>query len=1090
MLTLNLFGGFQLSYDGQPVEGLGGDKGRALLAYLALVDDRPHERYALAALLWPEIPDSEARNRLRVTLSRLRSGLTEVEGAVGAEIVLADRDHVRLNPEIELVADARLFSDLLYQCERHGHRSVAACSACRDRLEQAVALYKGDFLKHFSLSDSITFEEWMSLNQERYQLDVLRSLEVLADYHLRRGDNSQAASYARRQLDLEPWRETAHRQLIHALALGGQRGAAMAQYQSCQRIMEEEFGASPSSTTTALYERIQRAELGTGHLGPGHNLPAPTTPLVGRQEEMKQVLERIDDPSARLVTLSGPGGVGKSRLAVELAWEELGNYVHGVWWVSYATLPEGDDADTNPVVSTLASALAVDFSTQEDLDLQVRRYLRERNILLVFDNFENLVESHAQWVAQLLREALNLTILVTSRRRLNLPSEWVLSLSGLPALPESVVFEEGEELPPAVQLFYERAAMAGRQLPRDKASLGLVAKICLLLQGLPLGVELAAAWAPLMSLEDVARAIEGDLDFLTGERPELTVRHRSLRAVFNSSWERLSTSEKRALAGLGIFKGKFERAAAEEIVGIGREEISALEQRSLLQVAGDARLSLHARLRGYAREQINTQPDLDDLLARHARYFLGRLAEYREILFRKNPLAVLETIRANWDEIRSAWFWALEASEISLLAPCVTPLARFERLSGWSMDVMRLMGDTIDTLAQYGDNAEEDAICLRIELLLAQVELTRHRGEFAKSLSLCQQALDLGTRNQAVGVSHWAACQVAELYTELGDLNTAAERLDRLDAEPDLTKGIQARLLFAWGILDVKRGDYNQANQRLEDALAFYQGVEDALMELSISNWLSGVKFFRGLYVEALRLSQNHLDLARSLGDRFTEADALRNLGLLYLELGDLRRSRPYLDSALALSLEIRDTQEQAENLLLLGRYWQWQGDLGNAHHYLDRASLAFAGMGLRFNEMEAELTLGEVYLQAGHNQVASDRLNAALEYFDENPGNNQVSRARAGLAQLALAGGETDQALDYVRTLMPELDRLALPLNVHLVCIRTLVAHNDGRAAELLERTQSLLQSRSEHIEDANLRRSYLEVIPAHSEIMTLVLP
>jgi len=1092
MLTLNLFGGFQLRFDDQLVDNLGGDKGRALLAYLGLEDERPHERQALAALLWPEITDSEARNRLRVTLSRLRSGLSDLVEQIGGELLLTDRDNVQINPEVGLIVDARTFSRLLKECERHEHRSMVACYTCRSRLEEAILLYNGDFLQHFALLDAISFDEWMSLNKERFQLDVIRAMEVLADYHLRRGESLLAVKYARLQLAHEPWRESAYRQLIYALALGGQRGEAMAQYQICQQILESEFGASPSPATTALYERIQRAELGTGHLGPAHNLPVPSTPLVGRQAEMEQVLERLSDPDARIVTISGPGGVGKSRLAIEIAWETLGTYVHGVWWISLtesSSIEEPGGSSENPLVSAIATALDVDFSTYEELDLQVRRYLRDRNILLILDNFEHLVGKSSQWIAQLLREAHQLVIMVTTRQRLNLHNEWILSLNGLQALPENINWTEDQALPPAVELFYERALMVNRQLSLEKDTLDLVVKICVLLDGLPLGVELAAAWTPLMSLSEIASSIEGDLDFLSSERSEISTRHRSLRAVFNSSWERLSPDVKRAFAGLSIFKGQFERAAAEQIVEIGREEFSALEQRSLLQVAPDGRLSLHARLRGYAAEKINSLPNLDDLRMRHSQYYLGCLAGFRESLYHRNPYPILEAIRADWEEYRAAWIWALEASVVSLLSSCVRPLARFERLSGWSLDVMRLMENSIDVLSRYGERASKQAIRLQAELVLAQVELTRHRGEFLKSLRYCQESLRLGQSIGEPAVTHWAICQIAELNTELGNLDEAAVHLTRLDSEPELGSGVRARLSFGWGVLAVKHGDLHKADAFLQDALAYYRGVEDALMELSVTKWSFAVQFLSGRFEESLRLAQSHLELARALGDRFTEVDALKNLGLVFLELGDLRQSRPLFDSALALSLEIRHTQAQAETLMLHGRFWQYQGDLGNAYHYLDHASLTFAGLGLRFNEMEAELALGEVYLQAGHSQVAADRLSAALEYFKTNRGRDQINRARAGLALLAAAEGQVDEALKQVDALLPELNRSAMQLYVHLSIIQTLIAIGDSRSVEILERTRSLLQARSEKIQDPIIRRSYLENVPAHREIMALEL-
>jgi len=289
MLTLRLFGGFQLVYDGEMVENPGGDAGRALLAYLAVESDRPHSRQELATLIWPETTDKESRNRLRVTLSRLRSALEAIEQLQGAEVLQVDREQVQINPDAKFQVDVRVFADLLFESERHAHRSVAACYVCRGRLEEAISLYQGGFLQGVSLSDSAPFDEWSSLNKERYQRLVIEALEVLVDYHLQRGDFSLAMGYARQQLNFEPWRENAHRQLMNALALSGDRATALAQFQICQQMMLEQFNAEVSPETITLYERINRSELADGRMKRTHNLPAPATPLVGRQEEMSQI---------------------------------------------------------------------------------------------------------------------------------------------------------------------------------------------------------------------------------------------------------------------------------------------------------------------------------------------------------------------------------------------------------------------------------------------------------------------------------------------------------------------------------------------------------------------------------------------------------------------------------------------------------------------------------------------------------------------------------------------------------------------------------------------------------------------------------
>ena len=362
--------------DGRPVAGFRSVAERALLVYLAVEGGRPHDRAALAGLLWPDAPAEVARHNLSQTVLGLRTALGDRDAGDPADpggrppLLLATRQTLRWNPAADAEVDVGTLLAHLDAVAAHPHpgpAGVAGCAACLARLRAAADAYRGPFLDAFAGPPSELFEEWAALKREGLRRRVAGALEALAEAHLARGEPAAAAGYARRELALEPLAEEAHRRLMRALAAGGDRGAALAHYEACRRLLAAELGAEPSPETAALAERLRAGPVGDaparptpaaddagvppapaprrhararragllGRLGrrsgppaepsplalvpraPGHNLPAPLTGLVGRERELAAVAGRLAE--TRLLTLTGPGGGGKTRLALAVA---------------------------------------------------------------------------------------------------------------------------------------------------------------------------------------------------------------------------------------------------------------------------------------------------------------------------------------------------------------------------------------------------------------------------------------------------------------------------------------------------------------------------------------------------------------------------------------------------------------------------------------------------------------------------------------------------------------------------------------------------------------------------------------------------
>ena len=384
-LSISLLGAFRVTRDGEPITDFEADSARALLAYLAMHAGTAFPRTALAALLWPDQPEADALHALRQALNRLRRAIGDQEA--DPPFLTITRTTVQFNPGSRYWLDVAAFSDLISACKHHPHRRLEACRPCRRRLAQAADLYRGDLLAGF-FWNSTPFEEWLLLERESLHRQAIDALYHLAACHEQREEWDAVLHYARKQIELEPWREEAHRQLMRALALSGQRSAALAQYQTCRRILAAELGVAPTAATEALCAQIE-AETLAPHPQPPHNLPTQLTPFIGREAELEQIAERLNHPDCRLVTLVGLGGVGKTRLALQIARECQNTFPHGVCFVP---LTATHSADT--LATALAQRLGIHTHSGERLTPQLVNYLKGKDLLLVLDNLEHLTSGN------------------------------------------------------------------------------------------------------------------------------------------------------------------------------------------------------------------------------------------------------------------------------------------------------------------------------------------------------------------------------------------------------------------------------------------------------------------------------------------------------------------------------------------------------------------------------------------------------------------------------------------------------------------------------------------------------------------------
>ncbi len=595
-ITLRLLGSFQVVRDGAPITRFGGNKVRALLAYLATEAARPPARASLAALLWPDLPDELALRNLSQSLIRLHAAL----GHDGALLRVTRQDLQWQGA----ASDASTFARL-------------ARSAEPADLARAAELYGGEFLKGFSLPGCEAFEEWLLLMREQLHQLALTTLATLAAASEDAGDYAALCRYARQQIALEPWHEEAQRQLIRGLALAGDRGTALAQYERCREVLANELGVEPDVATRALYERIRAEEFTPATrdvAAPRHNLPALLSPFVGREVELAAIAALQRQPDVRLLTLVGAGGMGKTRLALEAARASLDTYADGVFFVGMASLAAASELPS-------AIALALDLALHGgDPATALLRFLRTKHLLLVLDNFEHLPDS-AELVVALLQDAARVQIIATSRARLNVRGEQIYVVQGLEYAAEATPAAAASSA--AVRLFAQSARRAQSTFQVSEANLEALLRICRLVHGMPLGIELAAAWVEMLPLETIAAEIERSADFLAAEWSDAPERQRSMRAVFDWSWRLLSEDERQVLCRLAVFRGPFTREAAEAVAGARLRPLSSLIHKSLLRwsewsTTSAGRYALHELLRQFAAQQLEASGERVALEARHS----------------------------------------------------------------------------------------------------------------------------------------------------------------------------------------------------------------------------------------------------------------------------------------------------------------------------------------------------------------------------------------------------------------------------------------------------------------------------------------
>jgi len=1062
----------------------------ALLAYL-LTEPGPHPREQLAVYFWPDSTPRQAQQNLRQVLYRLRKLLDT--GEEGRTYVTTDRQMVHFDADDDVWIDVSVFENLLGEVREHAHRRAAVCLPCIARLEKAARLYRGAFVEGLGNVGSIDFEQWLLLWREALQQRAVWAFHVLAEHHLAHGRVLRARTFVRRLLHLDPWNEAAerlHLQVIHKLE---GRNAALQEYRRFAEALSAELGVMPEDETRTLAERLEGAD--SGDWRPIGVLPAPVTPFFGREEERRQLLTYLAQREQRLITLVGAGGGGKTRLALEVAQAQQPDWRDGVWFVPLARV---DTAQRLPdvIVDTLLPA----SRDPRPLSARLFDFLRQRELLLLLDNFEHLVPEGTTLVRDLLRHAPHIKVLVTSQAPLGVPEEWVIHLAGLDLPPAERGLPAAElRRYSAVRLFLHHTRRVAPDWAPEGKDWSHILRLCRQVDGLPLGIELAAAWLRSLSLGQMVAAGDADLDFFHGGASDDATGHHSLRATFARAYTLLSEQARRLFRQLAVFRGGFDLQAAGEISGASVTELAQLVDRSLLQAVGPERWDWHPLLHRYAVELLEARPrEAQEIRERHAVYYRAFIQAREERLWGEGVQEALSEVDVEIENVEAAWKWALDRRDVPALVQSLDVLALYyylkglfshaeevfataaRRLSSAESDeghralVARLWAAEAEFLTRQGHSGvaierSKDAVAwaeaahdryaeLRASLALGHAlrQQEEHQAAFSplqRALTLTQVLLDEGasskTRLRAI------RCLRAESHRILASLLWKAshyvEAQEHLRQAEELDRRIGDLMGAGWthnnlGLVLENMGHYDQAIGHYRQALTLFRRTHDLRGESFALGNLGYLHSRVGRYEEARKFYRRDLRICEDMGDRRGRCWTLDNLSLMATREGRYADAHQYARQALQIAQEIQNPALEAHIWTQMGRALAGVGQLAEA---------------------------GEAYRKAACRQRELGSLPLALE-------------AQAGQVWVALAQNDVRGALTQAEEILAYLEDEALDrtddqLGIYLICYRALQANADPRAAPFLQRACRLLETQAACINDITLRRSFLESVPSH---------
>lgn len=859
IMQLQTLGGLHLSSS-----GFSRSKPLLLLCYLAIEGSQP--RRLLADLFF--FGSKNPRDALSTSYRRLKK--------INENLVTTDADHLKTSIHCDT-------NELLKELDAKNY-------------QEALAMYRGSFLTGLDLYLGEELEEWVFVTREYIATRVRQAQFSLSETQLSKGQISKAAKLAENALGLDGAAELEPDDYARAYRIlsftKNPKAAAL-------KTEAEAFGIalSDNDPINASAEAVRVP----------NNVLLPSRSFVGRDPERLEIAHLLAEPHVRLLTLHGPGGVGKSSLATQAALEQIqeARFKDGVFFVALDTLTKG-----NQIPLAIASAFGIHLDGKTEPSEQLETHLRNLHVLVVLDNYEHLID-HAMFVSELIEASSSLKIIVTSRERLNLAEEHVLPLKGL-SLPANDSNIESAMYSDALLLLVERAKKTKLDFELTPDLFPQAVKLCKLLEGLPLGIELAMSWLKLMPLTDILAELEKNLDFLESPARNAIKRHQSIRAVFENSWALLSAKEQLVLRKLAVFKGGFRREAASSIANATLATLAGLVDKSLIRVSPSGRYSMHALLYQFSHEKLSEvttfQEEIQHLHLVYYRTFIQKAS----VQLRSAEQALwLSRIEEEYDNLSNILAFGLQHDAQAGL-DVATSLGSFWEMRGRFIEGRHWLKQYLAHTEQLPSQTPVHAKALNNAAWLAFLQ-----ADYDEAVLLDKKSLAISeSLNDKQGIAN-ALTGLGVYLSDQGDHASAQEYFENclaINQELKDQKGI-ASLMNNLGIVHSHLANYEMAEDYHKQSLLIRKQLGDERGVGFTLNNLGLLAYIQADFQSAKTYFSEGLELKQSLEDRHGIAAALDNLGAIEAELGRYEKARSHFSEAMKLMFEMGDKRGVAHCL-------------------------------------------------------------------------------------------------------------------------------------------------------------------------------
>lgn len=998
VIQAKFLGDFEIRVSGQVISGLSTLKSKALLAYLLMEGQKPQPRSVLAATFWPDVPEQTALHNLRQALVLINKAFVSFN--MGGELFESSRDSITLHPQVALSVDALDFTAQMEELFKYMDGPPERGYPIQ-RLNRVLRLFRGEFLPFFSLPDADPFEDWLAMRRESITRLALQGFAWQLQYHENRGEWNAAYGLTQNLIKLAPWDEQAHYRAIRCLLELSQSSAAASHYQNAVHYFQKELDVEPGSSLDAAKHLIDDFQAGkrpqTAKPFPTPDLPHFATPFIGRSREIEVLESWMADPHCNLITLTGPGGSGKTCLAVQMAEQQNSLFKDGVHFASLANCQTRQQ-----IAASVFRSLGMLFERGNDAFEELLEWSLNRKALLVLDNVDNTSEA-ADFAARLSGHAPQLILLFTAYSRLNLIGEKVFALEGLPL--QKGPLEDGPA--EAVQLYLSH--LQAESLPEfhSPSFLADVNQICDLVDGMPLAIALAAGQTRCMPANELLAEIRRNLDVLRSQSANYPERHRSIQASFENAWNHLSTDRQKFLALLTAFQTPFTAKAAETLFAISSIDLRDLAGESLLTWDASERYRFHRTIWQYAREKSQfSEEEKTVYRQKYAEWFFAKLAVFLTNQDLDHLADNMKEIEGELADSMQALHWFIQSQAWAEVKTMIHALFRYFEGRGLFLAGSDLFKEIAKACAQQQGGLECQVMASsRAALLSLRIQQYKQAAEWIdfayararenewhEETAFCLNVL----ASQALSAS---GSHEAEQF--------AAEALDiaeRFEIEEEI-----AHALYNLGFARINKGEVSRAFEDLTRCRQLCLVLKNWRKLSKVLNSLADIACYRSDLDLAIDYYTQALTIAQGMGNQYSEALIANNIGTVYMEFNEHTPAKEYLNKSIELCQLVFDREGEAVALANLGEIALKDGDLSGSIHYCQHSLEISEKAESNWGEMSARVILAQAYIKLNEIEKARREIASLMKMSLETESLNFFYRGLVEAARLLIATHKTE---------------------------------------------------------------------------------